>query len=184
MANPTCAQCHFCMCVLTSTEGYIVRLCYSGDAIKEDDIIAQIETDKVTIDVKYTASAPGTITQLMVKEGDTVVVGQDIAKVEEGVAEAKPAAPAAAAAPQPAAAAAPPPPPPPAPKPAAAPEVRNSTSTEHVVVLWHTLGLPGVACRLRALHAVPWHRWHTHRGPCRPPRAVHRHREPPLLRCA
>jgi pyruvate/2-oxoglutarate dehydrogenase complex dihydrolipoamide acyltransferase (E2) component len=103
-----------------------VRLFSSGDAIKEDDIIAQVETDKVTIDVKYTASAPGTITQLMVKEGDTVVVGQDIATVEEGVAEAKPAAPAAAAAPQPAAAA-PPPPPPLAPKPAAAPEVRNST---------------------------------------------------------
>jgi pyruvate/2-oxoglutarate dehydrogenase complex dihydrolipoamide acyltransferase (E2) component len=103
----------------------------AGDAVKEDDVIAQIETDKVTIDVKYTATAPGMIAELMVKEGDTVVVGQDIARVEEGVAEAKPAAPAAAAAPQPAAAA--PPPPPPPPKPAAAPEVRSCHKNDRML---------------------------------------------------
>jgi 2-oxoglutarate dehydrogenase E2 component (dihydrolipoamide succinyltransferase) len=28
----------------------------AGDAVKEDDVIAQIETDKVTIDVKYTGA--------------------------------------------------------------------------------------------------------------------------------
>jgi 2-oxoglutarate dehydrogenase E2 component (dihydrolipoamide succinyltransferase) len=26
----------------------------AGDTVKEDDVIAQIETDKVTIDIKYT----------------------------------------------------------------------------------------------------------------------------------
>jgi hypothetical protein len=107
----------------------------AGDAVKEDDVIAQIETDKVTIDVKYTARTPGTISALLIKEGDTVVVGQDIAKVEEGAAAAPAAAPAAAAeAPKPAAeppkpaAAAPPPPP----KPAAAPEkVRRAAAGAH-----------------------------------------------------
>lgn len=48
---------------------------HAGDAIKEDDVIAQIETDKVTIDVKYTAKAPGVLTALMVASGDVVQVG-------------------------------------------------------------------------------------------------------------
>ena len=83
-----------------------------------DEVIAQIETDKVTIDVR--APFSGKVTSLEVKEGDSVVVGQVVCKVEEGAegaVAAKPAAeaaekqqrrePAAAAA----AAAAPPPPP-------------------------------------------------------------------------
>lgn len=109
--------------------------------MQEDDVIAQIETDKVTIDVKFTGKS-GKITTLSVAEGDTVVVGQKVAEFEEGdfggggssstAAAASAPEPAAAAAPPPPppqqqqpAAAAPPPPPPPPPKPqaAAAPKV-------------------------------------------------------------
>jgi 2-oxoglutarate dehydrogenase E2 component (dihydrolipoamide succinyltransferase) len=110
---------------------------YAGDTVKEDDVIAQIETDKVTIDVKF-AGKSGKISQVLVAEGDTVVVGQAVASVEEGdfgsssssssAAAAEAEAPAAAAepapaaaAPKPGAAAAPPPPPP---KPAAPQQVR------------------------------------------------------------
>ena len=37
--------------------------------MQEDDIIAQIETDKVTIDVKYSAKEPAKLTELLVAEG-------------------------------------------------------------------------------------------------------------------
>ncbi|GFR44163.1 hypothetical protein Agub_g5333 [Astrephomene gubernaculifera] len=97
------------------TEGTIANvLKKAGDAVKEDDVIAQIETDKVTIDVKYTGKGSGVISQILINTSDLVKVGQQVAVVEVGAA---PAAPAAAAA-------APPPPPPQpaaeAPKPAAA----------------------------------------------------------------
>lgn len=38
---------------------------------------------QVTIDVKYTATAPGTVGSVLVKDGDTVVVGQPVARVEQ-----------------------------------------------------------------------------------------------------
>ena len=109
------------------TEGTVAAVLKSpGESVAADEVIAHIETDKVTIDVR--APFFGKVTSLEVKEGDSVVVGQVVCKVEEGAegaVAAKPAAeaaekqqrrePAAAAA----AAAAPPPPPPlhPAPSP-------------------------------------------------------------------
>lgn len=66
-----------------------------GDAVKEDDVIAQLETDKVTVDIKYPAKEPGVLTQLFIKEQDTVKVGQKVAFVAQG--EVPAAAPAAAA---------------------------------------------------------------------------------------
>lgn len=110
------------------TEGTVAAILKSaGDAVAADEVIAQIETDKVTIDVR--APFSGKIASLEVKEGESVFVGQVVAKVEEGAegaavaasVAAKPAAakqqqqqeePAVAAAAAPAAA--PPPPPPPA----------------------------------------------------------------------
>lgn len=53
-----------------------------GDYVKVDDIIMQIETDKVTIDVRSTTN--GTIEKLLVNEGDTVSVGAPVAIVIEG----------------------------------------------------------------------------------------------------
>ena len=107
------------------TEGTVAAVLKSpGESVAADEVIAQIETDKVTIDVR--APSSGKVSSLEVKEGETVVVGQVVAKVEEGAegvaAVAKPAAEATAAetkqepapaAAAPAAAAATPPPPPP-----------------------------------------------------------------------
>lgn len=56
----------------------------AGDIVKEDDVIAQIETDKVTIDVKYTLTKPGKVERLLVDEAETVIVGQPVAVVEQG----------------------------------------------------------------------------------------------------
>lgn len=53
-----------------------------GDYVEQDEEIASIETDK--IDVSVNAPEAGTIKELLVGEGDTVTVGQDIAKLEPG----------------------------------------------------------------------------------------------------
>jgi len=98
-----------------------------GDSVAVDEIIAQIETDKVTIDVR--SDCAGKIAQILAKEGDTVTPGTKVAVVaigEAGAASAAPSPPkeAAAAPPPPAkeqAAAAPPPPSAPKAAPAAAP---------------------------------------------------------------
>jgi 2-oxoglutarate dehydrogenase E2 component (dihydrolipoamide succinyltransferase) len=79
----------------------------AGEAVSVDEVVAQIETDKVTIDVK--SPVGGAVTDVLVKEQDTVVVGQAVVRVEEGAAgteSAAAAAPAAAAAAEPAPAAA------------------------------------------------------------------------------
>lgn len=55
-----------------------------GDILQPNDIVAQIETDKVTIDVPYTGSSPAKIVKLNLASGDTVIVGQDLCTLEEG----------------------------------------------------------------------------------------------------
>lgn len=65
-----------------------------GDFIKEDELLATIETDK--IDVEVNAPISGTITDLLVKPDDTVTVGEEIAKIEPGSAPAGGAAAPAA----------------------------------------------------------------------------------------
>ena len=86
------------------TEGSIAAVLKGpGDAVEVDEVIAQIETDKVTIDVR--AAAAGTVVDVLVKEGDSVTVGQGVCTVEAGAASAskkgkkasKAAAPEAAA---------------------------------------------------------------------------------------
>lgn len=65
------------------SEGTIAEVLKAeGDAVAEDETIAQIETDKVTIDVK--APSAGTLTELRIKEGDTVQTGQVVAVISEG----------------------------------------------------------------------------------------------------
>ncbi len=84
------------------TEGTLANwLVKPGQAVKQDDPIAEIETDKVAIEVP--APAAGVITEHLVKEGETVSIGKIIARLTEGATAA--AAPAAA---KPAASAAPP----------------------------------------------------------------------------
>ena len=55
-----------------------------------DDIVLQIETDKVTVDVRYTTGKPGKLKEMLVKEEDTVAVGQQVATVTEGEEGSKP----------------------------------------------------------------------------------------------
>ncbi len=56
-----------------------------GDHVKADATIVEISTDKV--DVELPAPASGTVTELLVQEGDTVTVGQVIARIAVGDAE-------------------------------------------------------------------------------------------------
>ena len=84
------------------TEGAVAALTKSpGDAVEADEVVAQIETDKVTIDVR--APAAGVLDAYKVGEGDTVTVGQALATFTPGGAgaPAKAAAAPAAAAPRP-----------------------------------------------------------------------------------
>ena len=53
-----------------------------GDHVEQDEEIASIETDK--IDVSVNAPEAGVITELLVSEGDTVEVGQEIIKMDAG----------------------------------------------------------------------------------------------------
>jgi len=53
-----------------------------GDRVEQDEETASIETDK--IDVSVNAPAAGVIKEFLVSEGDTVTVGQDLAKLEPG----------------------------------------------------------------------------------------------------
>jgi len=77
-----------------------------GDAVKRDELIVDIETDKVVMEVL--AEADGVIAEIVKNEGDTVLSGELLGRLAEGGAAAAAAAPAKAAeAPAPAAPAAP-----------------------------------------------------------------------------
>ncbi len=54
----------------------------AGDAVKADELIVELETDKVTLEVN--APSNGVIAELKVKEGDNVKVGDLIALMSEG----------------------------------------------------------------------------------------------------
>ncbi|PQZ91744.1 MULTISPECIES: 2-oxoglutarate dehydrogenase complex dihydrolipoyllysine-residue succinyltransferase [Pseudomonas] len=64
-----------------------------GDAVKRDDLIVDIETDKVVLEVL--AEADGVLGAIVAEEGATVLSNQVLGSIEEGSAAA--AAPAAAA---------------------------------------------------------------------------------------
>ncbi len=51
-----------------------------GDAVKADEAIVSLETDKVAVEVN--APADGVLTEQLFKEGDTVTVGAAIARVD------------------------------------------------------------------------------------------------------
>ncbi len=81
------------------TEGTILEWhVKAGDFIKRDDTIVEISTDKV--DVELPAPASGVVSELLVQEGDTVTVGQVIARIalqdEEDANGSSPAAAPAA----------------------------------------------------------------------------------------
>ena len=105
----------------TMTEGTVVRwIKKEGDEVEIGDIIAEIETDKATMEME--AFDEGILSQISIQEGGKAPVGSVIAiLLEDGEGDA-PAASAQAAAPAPAA---PVETPAPAPATAPAPAVRQ-----------------------------------------------------------
>jgi 2-oxoglutarate dehydrogenase E2 component (dihydrolipoamide succinyltransferase) len=83
----------------------------AGDAVARDQLLVELETDKVTVEVN--APEAGTLSEVLAAEGATVQVGDLLATLAAGAGAAKPAAAKPAAAPAAA--------PAPAAKPAAAP---------------------------------------------------------------
>ncbi len=74
------------------TEGTILEWSVKvGDAVKDGDTVVEISTDKV--DMELPAPASGTITEILVEEGATVTVGQVIARMTAGAADAPTPAP-------------------------------------------------------------------------------------------
>ena len=76
----------------TVTEGTVLTwLVKAGDVVNEDDPILEISTDKVDTEVPSPFS--GTVTALLVKEGETVAVGANLLELdgdsESSVEEAK-----------------------------------------------------------------------------------------------
>ena len=67
----------------TMEEGTIARwLKKAGDEIKKGDILAEIETDKATMDLEsYDA---GVLEQILVQEGQTAPIGQAVAIIGSG----------------------------------------------------------------------------------------------------
>lgn len=63
----------------------------SGDTVREDQPLLELETDKATVEVP--AEQAGTVTEVRVKEGDHVEVGQVILFIEAAGEESKAATP-------------------------------------------------------------------------------------------
>ena len=76
----------------------------AGEAVKKNDILVELETDKVTLEVS--AEADGVLSEILKPEGETVGVGDVLGKLDAGAtASSAPAAAAPVAAPAPVAAA-------------------------------------------------------------------------------
>jgi pyruvate dehydrogenase E2 component (dihydrolipoamide acetyltransferase) len=95
----------------TVTEGTITRWLKSvGDHVDADEPLFEVSTDKV--DSEVPAPASGTLSEILVQEGETAEVGTLLAVISDGAGTTTSAPPAQAAAPprEPAAPTAPPPP--------------------------------------------------------------------------
>ncbi|MCK9588951.1 MAG: 2-oxo acid dehydrogenase subunit E2, partial [Terrimicrobiaceae bacterium] len=78
----------------TMTEGTLVKwLKKAGDKIEIGDILAEVETDKATMEME--AFDEGTLVEIVVPEGGVVKVGGRLAVLDGGSSPAKPAKPAA-----------------------------------------------------------------------------------------
>ncbi len=79
----------------TMQEGTIAHwLKKAGDEVKKGDILAEVETDKATMDLE--AYEAGTLQQILVQEGETVPIGQAVALIGTGAVAQKPEQPAPA----------------------------------------------------------------------------------------
>jgi 2-oxoglutarate dehydrogenase E2 component (dihydrolipoamide succinyltransferase) len=73
----------------------------AGDAVKKDEILVEIETDKVALEV--VAPADGVLAEILATDGATVTPGMVIGRVEAGAAASASAKPAVVPMPTPAA---------------------------------------------------------------------------------
>src|SRR5262249_9718363 len=81
----------------TMEEGTIATwLKKPGDQIAKGDVIAQIETDKATMDL--TSFEAGTLQEIMAPEGSTVPIGKPVARIGSGAIPAAASPPPAEAA--------------------------------------------------------------------------------------
>jgi 2-oxoglutarate dehydrogenase E2 component (dihydrolipoamide succinyltransferase) len=108
----------------------------AGDAVRKDEILVELETDKVSLEVA--APSDGTLSEINAEEGATVEPGAVLGKITEGAVAPKaavpPKPPEPVKAPEPAKAAAPAPASAPAPAPAkAAAEPVLAPSAQRVV---------------------------------------------------
>jgi pyruvate dehydrogenase E2 component (dihydrolipoamide acetyltransferase) len=72
----------------TMEEGTIASwLKQPGDEVKKGDVLAQIETDKATMDL--TAFEAGTLQEILAPEGSTVQIGKPVARIGSGAAPDK-----------------------------------------------------------------------------------------------
>src|SRR6201991_151817 len=79
------------------TEGTLAQwLKKPGEAVAADEAIAELETDKVSVEVP--SPIAGVMSEQVVKQGETVAVGAVIARIDEGGSAATTSAPAKAAA--------------------------------------------------------------------------------------
>src|SRR5689334_24980269 len=74
----------------TMSEGSVGRwLKKPGDHVEKDEVIAEIETDKATMEL--VAFESGTLQQILVEEGKVVPIGEVIGMIGDGPAGAAPA---------------------------------------------------------------------------------------------
>jgi pyruvate dehydrogenase E2 component (dihydrolipoamide acetyltransferase) len=67
----------------TMTEGTIARwVKQQGEQVQKGDVLAEIETDKATMELE--AYEAGVVEQVLVQEGQTVAIGQPIARIGAG----------------------------------------------------------------------------------------------------
>ena len=67
----------------TIIEGTILKwLKQEGDTIERDEPLFEISTDKV--DTEVPSPVAGTVTKILVPEGETVAVGTELAEIDSG----------------------------------------------------------------------------------------------------
>ena len=110
----------------------------AGDAVKADEPLVELETDKVTLEVN--APSSGVLAEILAKDGETVAPGALLGQITAGAgAAAAPTALAAAPAPKAAPAAAP------APAPAAAPTAMPPAPSAAKIAADNNVSTDGIA---------------------------------------
>jgi 2-oxoglutarate dehydrogenase E2 component (dihydrolipoamide succinyltransferase) len=63
------------------SEGEVIRwVKRAGESVRRDEALVEVKTDKATVEIP--APSSGTLTEIVVQEGETVKIGADIARIE------------------------------------------------------------------------------------------------------